>query len=223
MALSQPKLNEDPRMPYPSHHPLSLGHRSTEPAPALRLTDADSDDCIALMQQFSSADELLQWGGDGFRYPLQRLAFLQQLHKPDTHAYTLWVGQQRVGFGQICDRFGCHHLARLIIFAPFRGRQLARYLLEALILAAFRLQGNRVPSLFVLRDNKHAIGIYQHLGFTRQRQPGFEHEQLYFMQLTGPALRDFVHRAMRHWRFQQQQWVWHAADANDSPPIQQFD
>jgi ribosomal protein S18 acetylase RimI-like enzyme len=198
---------KDSTMPDPLCPMLTPSDTAKAPTLPLRLVEADSDDCFALMQQFASADELLQWGGDGFTYPLQRLAFLQQLHKPDTHAYTLWLGKQRVGFGQICDRFGCHHLARLIIFTPFRGRHLARHLLEALILAAFRLQGNRVPSLFVLRDNQHAIGIYQHLGFTMQNQPGFQHEQLYFMQLTGPALRDLVQRAMRQWRFTQQQWL----------------
>lgn len=127
---------------------------------------------------------MTEWGGEGFVYPIQRQQFLQQLHKPDTSSYILEQQDSLVGFGQICQRFGKNHLARLLILPDARGQRLSYVLVLSLISRALQQNGKLDFSLFVFRHNAVAIHCYQQLGFNITTQPGPEHNGLYFMQLS---------------------------------------
>lgn len=123
------------------------------------------------------------WGGDGFHYPLQNLAFLQQLYLPKTQSFWLIDQQQAVAFGQLCDRFNRHHLARLLVAPSKRGQGFGKALVLALLKKAQEDDSSKSFSLFVHRTNSRALNCYQSLGFQFSPQPGTENSSLYFMTL----------------------------------------
>ena len=148
-----------------------------------QLSEASIDDCLDISRCFHDLAEITEWGGEGFVYPIQRHQFLLQLHRPDTSSYVLKQQETMVGFGQICQRFGKHHLARLLILPGARGQQLSYVLVLSLIVRALQQNGKLDFSLFVFRHNTVAVHCYQRLGFKITPQPGPEHKGLYFMQL----------------------------------------
>lgn len=153
------------------------------------LQTAGIDDCLAISRCFQNATELSQWGGDGFAFPVNKLQFLHQLHKPDTESYRLMSGSSIVGFGQICDRFAKHHLARLLVMPGHRGKQLSYVLLLCLMARALQQNPKLDFSLFVFKHNHLAAHCYRQLGFREAKQPGTNNPDLIFMQLLNQQAR----------------------------------
>jgi hypothetical protein len=157
-----------------------------------KLSSADIDDCLAISRCFQSAAELSQWGGDGFVFPVNKLQFLHQLYKPDTESYRVLLGDTIVAFGQICDRFGKHHLARLLVMPGHRGKQLSYVLLLSLMTRALQQNPKLDFSLFVFKHNNVAAHCYQQLGFVEAKQPGASNPDLIFMQLSNQQARTLL-------------------------------
>ncbi len=150
----------------------------------LALTLASPDDCAGLMLHFNSLQELTDWGGEGFRFPPRRLEFLQQLYKKDSQSFMLSQPQGPVAFGQICQRFDRHHLARLLVLPQWRGQGLSQALLWSLIARGYQQDSQKDFSLFVFKHNLRAQHCYQTFGFTPAPQPATPHPGLLFMQLS---------------------------------------
>jgi ribosomal protein S18 acetylase RimI-like enzyme len=152
----------------------------------LQLALANIAEMQLLQSWFHSADEQQSWGGDNFDYPCSELRFLELLCRTGTQSYSLLntLTGQLVGFGQICDRFGCHHLARLVIAPDARGQGLAKVLIAELIIQALQQQP-RTISLYVHRHNSIAVQCYQSLGFMLSPPPEQENIRLYFMTLQA--------------------------------------
>jgi len=150
----------------------------------LALTSANPDDCAGLMQHFNSLQELTDWGGEGFRFPPRRLDFLQQLYKKDSQSFILSQPQGPVAFGQICQRFDRHHLARLLVLPQWRGQGLSQLLLLTLLARGQQQDNKKDFSLFVFKHNLRALHCYQSFGFTPAPQPGTPHPGLVFMQYS---------------------------------------
>jgi ribosomal protein S18 acetylase RimI-like enzyme len=167
-----------------------MGKINTTLQPQLVL--ASVAEMCQLRSWFNSADKQHSWGGDNFAYPCNELRFLQQLCRPGTQSYALISsdpadnGTELLGFGQLCDRFGCHHLARLVIRPDCRGHGLAKVLIYELIIQALGQQ-QRDISLYVHRHNSIAVNCYQQLGFVISPPPEAENSRLYFMTLTVAA------------------------------------
>lgn len=157
-----------------------------------QLVLASVAEMCQLRSWFGNADEQHSWGGDNFAYPCDELRFLQQLCRPGTQSYALISSAQTdtdtelLGFGQLCDRFGCHHLARLVIRPDRRGQGLAKVLIYELIIQALGQQQRNI-SLYVHRHNSIAVHCYQQLGFVVSPPPEAENSRLYFMTLTIAA------------------------------------
>ncbi|MEW5681334.1 MAG: GNAT family N-acetyltransferase [Pseudomonadota bacterium] len=157
-----------------------------------QLALASVAEMCLLRSWFNSADEQHSWGGDNFDYPCNELRFLQQLCRPGTQSYALISSDpadnstELLGFGQLCDRFGCHHLARLVIRPDQRGQGLAKVLIYELIIQALGQQQRNI-SLYVHRHNTVAVSCYQQLGFVISPPPEVENNRLYFMTLTVAA------------------------------------
>lgn len=158
-----------------------------------RLLPADAAALSVLMQQFHSAAALTQWGGEGFSYPIRRQQFLNRLQLKDTRGFQLQDLQgQLLGYGQLCDRFDYHHLARLFILPRYRGQGLAAALITALMRQGLRQQPQRDISLFVFADNLPALRCYQRLGFRSAPHPGEQRADLLFMQLPNLQARQLL-------------------------------
>ena len=160
---------------------------------ACHLVRASRTEMLQLQSWFNSAEQQHSWGGDNFFYPCSAAEFLSQLCRPNTSSYSLIAEQdgRLLGFGQICDRFGCHHLARLIIAPQERGVGLAKILLYELMIKA-QSESSRPLSLYVHRHNDIALNLYRRIGFTIQPQPETENDRLYFMTLSQQQTKSLL-------------------------------
>lgn len=153
--------------------------------PDIQLLPASLDELFQLQSWFRSAEQTHTWAGDNFPYPAHFSRFLQHLCPHGTASYVLLQKPEQImlGFGQLCDRFGKHHLARLVINPQLRGQGLAKRLICELMLAGLAKQ-QRDFSLYVHRHNKIALNCYQRLGFQFAEQPEAENKQLFFMVIS---------------------------------------
>lgn len=159
----------------------------------MTLQPAQADHLLALMALFSNAAQLQQWGGEGFMFPPRRPQFLSRLLLADTQSFALLDKQNKfIGFGQLCDRFGCHHLARLFIVPSERGKGYATVLIKQLIGLALREDKHRHISLYVFADNQRAIHCYRKLGFEPAAQPSEYRQDLLFLQLDNHQAHQLI-------------------------------
>jgi ribosomal protein S18 acetylase RimI-like enzyme len=151
---------------------------------------------LQVQHWFHSAEQQQSWGGDNFDYPCTELRFLKLLCRPGTQSFGLVSedNQQLLGFGQICDRFGCHHLARLAVHPQRRGQGLGKTLVFELIIHALAQQ-RRDISLYVHRHNSVAVACYKKLGFVSNTTPEQENSRLYFFKLP---VDDAITRAQQY-------------------------
>lgn len=162
--------------------------------PSFQLREANIDECLALRQHFTNLAEVTLWGGEGYLWPLSKHQFLQKLMLANTQSFIFLRNQQAVGFGQICDRFGRHHLARLLIFPKFRQQGLAVGLLHGLLLQAQSINKRLDFSLYVFKHNEIAQRAYRKLGFTETEQPESPRDDLIFMTLNQVAATDYLNK-----------------------------
>ena len=153
-------------------------------SPLCHLVLASQHEMQQLQRWFNNAEQLHIWGGDSFDYPCTAQQFIAQLCRPASQSYSLITANTShlVGFGQLCDRFGCHHLARLVIAPTHRGKGLARTLIYELFIKALAEQ-QKPFSLYVHRHNTLALQLYIALGFVVTPPPEAENPRLYFMTL----------------------------------------
>ncbi|KUM54859.1 GNAT family N-acetyltransferase [Rheinheimera sp. EpRS3] len=151
-----------------------------------QLVLASVGEMLQLQHWFSSTEQQQSWGGDNFDYPCTELRFLQLLCRPGTQSYSLLDSDNNtvLGFGQVCDRFGCHHLARLVIHPQQRSKGLAKTLISELIIQALNQQYRNI-SLYVHRHNNIALQCYASLGFEISPPPEAESPRLHFMTLAA--------------------------------------
>ncbi len=165
-----------------------------------QLREASIDECLALRQHFANLAEVTLWGGEGYLWPLTKHQFLQKLMLQNTQSFIFCQNQQAVGFGQICDRFGRHHLARLLIFPKYRQQGLAAILMQALLLQANFFNKRLDFSLYVFKHNDIAQRAYRKLGFTEAEQPENPRDDLLFMTLNQVVATAYLeqHTAQCH-------------------------
>ena len=129
------------------------------------LSKATSDDVEALMQWFPEQDDIVVWGGPSFRYPFTRETFFEDVCWQTMASYRLSMAGDFVGFGQLYERDGRIHLARLIVRPDMRGRGAGKRLIELLLEAGSEVFSGSEYSLFVYRENIPAYECYRSLGF----------------------------------------------------------
>ena len=137
----------------------------------MRLEKANDRDLVTLMRWFSSEAEAIAWAGFGFRYPFDALSFCEDVGLDTRRSFAYRDNGRLLGFGQVYERQGRGHLARIAIAPDARGRGYGGRLVEALANRATELLGCSEHSLFVLRDNDAAIQCYRKLGFREAANP----------------------------------------------------
>ncbi|HEY0921574.1 GNAT family N-acetyltransferase [Rheinheimera pacifica] len=163
-----------------------------------QLVLASVGEMLQLQHWFSNAEQQQSWGGDNFDYPCTELRFLQLLCRPGAQSFSLVDSDNNtvLGFGQICDRFACHHLARLVIHPQQRGKGLAKTLISELIIQALSQQRRNI-SLYVHRHNSVALQCYTSLGFEICPPPEAENSRLHFMTLAADDAITSVNRYLQ--------------------------
>jgi ribosomal protein S18 acetylase RimI-like enzyme len=124
------------------------------------------------MTWFPEADAVMIWGGPSFRHPFTRSTFFEDIYWGRLESFSLRdPSAMLAGFGQLYDRDGRVHLARLVVKPTMRGEGIGKRLINMLMTAG----QSRVPgdefSLFVFRDNMPAYECYKSMGFVVSDYP----------------------------------------------------
>jgi ribosomal protein S18 acetylase RimI-like enzyme len=152
------------------------------------LREAAAADIEALMHWFPTADDVMIWGGPSFRNPFTRDSFFKDVFWDKMASYCLRdAAGEFVAFGQLYDRDGRIHLARLIVRPDMRSRGIGRRLIEMLMEVGATIFPRNEYSLFVYRENLPAYECYKSLGFVVQDYPDdMPHADVCYY-LTRPA------------------------------------
>lgn len=134
-----------------------------------RTASADIDE---LMSWFPTAEDTNIWGTPVFRFPFTRDTFLEDLHFDDMESFSLRDPDgQFAAFGQLYDRNGRVHLARLVVSPTVRGQGVGKRLINMLMEVGQSLFPGDECSLFVYRDNIPAYECYKSMGFVVRDYP----------------------------------------------------
>ena len=120
-----------------------------------------------LISWITSEEELVQFAGPTFRYPLTPAQLTTNLADPKRQAFAL-VGRAHpdlLGHGEIYHRGAWVDFSRLIINPQKRGMGLGKRLVQALIQVVKASYDTQEIRLKVYDWNSAAIHVYQHLGF----------------------------------------------------------
>jgi len=125
-----------------------------------------------LMSWLPDREAVANWGGSRFRYPFSRESFLEDVHWNRMPTFVLLdtVGTM-IGFGQVYEKEGRGHLARLIVSPGHRGKGHGTALVEQLSEKARELFSCSELSLYVVRDNEVATRCYAKAGFEEASFP----------------------------------------------------
>ncbi len=131
--------------------------------------EADIDE---LMTWFPDAHSVDIWGGPNFRFPFTRETFFSDCRWRDFSSFCLRNSDSELAaFGQLGERYGRSHLARLIANPRMRGQGIGKKLVEMTIAAARTEQDHAEIALFVYKDNEPAYQCYLAVGFEEHDYP----------------------------------------------------
>lgn len=129
----------------------------------VRVTEDDVDE---LMTWFPDRESVDIWGGPDFRFPFTRETFVEDCHWGEFPTYRLQDEQGTfAAFGQMAERYGRSHFARLIANPSMRGQGVGKQLMLHLMNEARCEHSNDEFGLFVYRHNEPALRCYQSVGF----------------------------------------------------------
>ncbi len=150
------------------------------------LVNASDADIPDLMTWFGDARSTQEWGGWAFRYPFDDKTFREDVQLSELDSFVV-RGESGgpIAFGQVRNKLGRGHIARLAVAPEHRGRGLGRELVNSLCEKAIELFGCSENSLFVSKTNVAALRCYAGLGFREAPYPkddGTEHKTLFMIR-----------------------------------------
>ncbi len=150
---------------------------------------ADQSHLKGVLQWFPDETSCRMWAGPKFRYPYSDESLKEDLRLNENYSFVLLDDINVVGFGQLFEKFGRIHLARLATQPRRRGEGLGRKLIENLLRVGPECIRSEEYSLNVYSDNFVAISCYQSFGFVSidspERHGGFD--DCLFMRLDKQA------------------------------------
>lgn len=136
------------------------------------MHQSTTTDVDELMTWFPQPEDINVWGGPSFRYPFTRETFLQDVHFGRMASFSLRdPSAHMVAFGQLYNRDGRIHLARLVVSPAIRRQGAGRRLIEMLMTVGLTQFSGDEYSLFVFRDNTPAYACYKSMGFVVAEYP----------------------------------------------------
>lgn len=139
----------------------------------MELKTFNREDVPELLSWIQSEEELYQWSGTLFSWPMEQGTFYIHLEQEDSKPQMLYPlgfykGHKLAGYCELCIYYPDNPSARLsclVIRPEWRQRGLGQMMLEKVLRFGFNeLHLNRI-SLGVFARNVAAIGLYRKLGF----------------------------------------------------------
>ncbi|QOL16847.1 GNAT family N-acetyltransferase [Dickeya dianthicola] len=132
----------------------------------MMLIDFTAADYPRLIRWIDSAELNLLWGGPTYSFPLTAAQLADHLANPQFVPYLFEHQGDVVGFVELYQVEPRHsRLCRVFIDPAYRGRGLAREMLQAAIRQAAQRFEAQTVSLSVFTHNRSALRCYQSLGF----------------------------------------------------------
>ena len=125
-----------------------------------------------LMGWFPDAASVDQWSGPFLRFPFTEATFREDLRLDQVDSWALLDEADRLtGFGQVYERFGRNHLARIAVNPDRRGQGVGHRLLAALMAKGAMHPGCEEFGLYVYPHNEAAMRCYRAAGFIEATDP----------------------------------------------------
>lgn len=129
----------------------------------MELKLSQPDDLLTLSSWFDTESDVRDWGGPLIRFPIILEQLKADIKWENATSFSLVNSEELLGFVQIFDRYGCHHLSRVAINPKMRNKGLGLDFMKRILAA------NKHPikahSLFVYKHNIAASQLYKKLGF----------------------------------------------------------
>lgn len=168
--------------------------------PVLELVEFRPAHFELLAGWFASPREVMQWGGNGVRHPLdaaqlQAIVDERAAVPPTRLSWMAGDGRSLVGHIelQLVPETATGRISRVAIAPQHRGRRLGRALVAAALQAAWQIEWIQRVDLRVYTFNAPALATYRALGFVtthidpEQPAPGGERWRPAVMVLERPA------------------------------------
>ncbi len=125
------------------------------------------DDAKHLTSWVRNAEELFQFSGPTWSFPLEQKVLEDYLNKHNTRYLFIFEHDSiPYGFGElITNEDNSPRLSRLIISPEYRGKGLGAQMIAEIEEKCIQLTHSNDISLFVLSNNDHAIKCYKNCGF----------------------------------------------------------
>lgn len=150
------------------------------------LISASDGDIPDLMTWFHDARSTQEWGGWAFRFPFDDKTFREDVQLSELASFVARGEKgELIAFGQVRNKFGRGHVARLAVAPDRRGQGLGSELVSSLCQKTTELFDCSENSLFVSKVNVAAIRCYTGLGFREAPYPeddGMEHKTFFMIR-----------------------------------------
>lgn len=153
--------------------PVRVG--STTAMPSLTLRPFEQDDFPFIFRSIATADELLQWAGPGFDWPLNERQLRnyrdKAINDPERFRQLTAVdGDRVVGHVELMleKNHDLAYIGRVLVAPDERGRGLGTALMHEVVRLAFDELGLHRISLNVFDFNAPAIRCYERVGFIQE-------------------------------------------------------
>jgi RimJ/RimL family protein N-acetyltransferase len=132
----------------------------------MELRAFEKEDYDLLISWIDSNRLNYQWGGPNFTFPLDVIQITTHCAQPEVIPFIFVVDGKRAGYVELFQ-VSKHHLriCRVFVSNDFRGKKVAKSMLNQLIdLAKLKYCAHKL-SLAVFQSNRVALGCYESLGF----------------------------------------------------------
>ena len=135
----------------------------------IQLQPFTSKDFDTLISWVGSEEELLQFSGPDFKFPLTREQLVVNISEPTRHPYAITDASsgKMIAYAEIyMTRENMAILGRILIGDPeMRGHGIGVQIVQELLFISFTILGAKSTALYVFEWNIGAIKCYEKAGF----------------------------------------------------------
>ena len=122
-------------------------------------------DIEELISWINNAEDLMQFAGPKFNFPLTKSQILESLEDKNRFAFSVKNKDEIIGHAQIYLKHNSFALGRILINSENRGKGFGKLLTQKLLDYGFEKSNMEFAELNVFDWNKPAIKSYEKVGF----------------------------------------------------------
>ena len=131
----------------------------------IEIYNFEEKDIEALISWIKNEEDLMQFAGPKFTYPLTKSQILESLEDKNRFAFSVKNKDEKIGHAQIYLKQDSFALGRILINIENRGKGFGKLLTQKLLKYGFEKFNKEFAELNVFDWNKPAIKSYEKVGF----------------------------------------------------------